>query len=390
MITRLQIENYRSIRRLDLRPGPTGLLMGANGTGKTSVFDVLAAIRGLVIDGVRCDEAFQANTFPRWLEVHNSQSNILNIQRFAVTILYRDTEFTYTVAISHRRYNDESRVQSETLTENEEPLFNYSDGSVRLYRDDHGQGGQYAFDGARSALASVPDHPLHSKMTWFKERLARIHSVRLDAPRMSGRSERGEAAPDRGLSNFAPWLVQAWLDDSAAAAAMQAALRAGLPGFDSMKFDSLGEGRYLLKVRFNAEATPAADGGPADDTPAVSYSLNFSELSDGQRAIIGLHALLHFLVRADTTLCIDEPDNYVSLGELQPLLLDFMDKAEETGGQILFASHHPEYLNLLAIDHGLVFRRDRSGTTTASQFQAPPDVILPAAEYFARGMDGDA
>ena len=59
-----------------------------------------------------------------------------------------------------------------------------------------------------------------------------------------------------------------------------------------------------------------------------------------------------------TTLCLDEPDNFLALAEIQPLIFEFCDATEENGPQVIFASHHPE-----TIDHP-VSRRDSFSTET--------------------------
>src|SRR5262249_26891149 len=47
-IARLYVNNYRCFVNFELRPGRRSLLLGYNGSGKSSAFDVLHAIRDLV------------------------------------------------------------------------------------------------------------------------------------------------------------------------------------------------------------------------------------------------------------------------------------------------------------------------------------------------------
>lgn len=47
---------------------------------------------------------------------------------------------------------------------------------------------------------------------------------------------------------------------------------------------------------------------------------DFEQLSDGQRVIIALYALLLGLVDLGHTIFLDEPENYVALAEIQPRL----------------------------------------------------------------------
>ena len=91
--------------------------------------------------------------------------------------------------------------------------------------------------------------------------------------------------------------------------------------------------------------------------------LRLIELSDGQRALILLYAVLHFLLQQGRTVFLDEPDNFVSLDEIQPWLLSAADVVDGGSGQLVLVSHHPEIFNQWAVSHGLVTRarRVRSG-----------------------------
>ena len=82
-------------------------------------------------------------------------------------------------------------------------------------------------------------------------------------------------------------------------------MRTCLDGFDSLKLEQDEEG-----IRFN-------------------------ELSDGQRSLIFLYAILHFLLARGNTVILDEPDNFISLREIQPWLMAVDNALEHSAGQIL-------------------------------------------------------
>ncbi len=74
---------------------------------------------------------------------------------------------------------------------------------------------------------------------------------------------------------------------------------------------------------------------------------DFEELSDGQRALISLYTVLACAMSKGRLVLFDEPDNYISLAEIQPWLLALTDKVEMGGAQAIIVSHHPELLNHL-------------------------------------------
>ena len=58
MVTRLYVDNFRCLINFELRLDETNVLLGPNGSGKTSVLDVLRRIQALVARGARIEETF--------------------------------------------------------------------------------------------------------------------------------------------------------------------------------------------------------------------------------------------------------------------------------------------------------------------------------------------
>ena len=73
----------------------------------------------------------------------------------------------------------------------------------------------------------------------------------------------------------------------------------------------------------------------------------FDQLSDGQRALIVLYFLL-FADDTERTLFLDEPDNYITLPELQPWLAELEDGCGDNLPQTILISHHPEAIDFLS------------------------------------------
>ncbi|MHC5831008.1 MAG: AAA family ATPase, partial [Nostoc sp.] len=84
----------------------------------------------------------------------------------------------------------------------------------------------------------------------------------------------------------------------------------------------------------------------------------FSELSDGQKVLIALYTLLYCTQSEDYTLCIDEPENFLALPEIQPWVIQLYDFCIDGKIQALLISHHPVLINyLLASPIGYWFER---------------------------------
>jgi hypothetical protein len=84
---------------------------------------------------------------------------------------------------------------------------------------------------------------------------------------------------------------------------------------------------------------------------------------------------------------IDEPENFISLAEIQPWLMKVTDMVEERKGQVLLFSHHPELINQWAANHGVQFVRDGVGPVHVEPFAANEYTTLAPAEVVARGWE---
>lgn len=105
-----------------------------------------------------------------------------------------------------------------------------------------------------------------------------------------------------------------------------------LNGFQTLRFSSEEDGVRKLRADFTVSMKKR-----------VNYSI--AELSEGQRCLIALYMILHFLIAKGHTVLIDEPDNFIALREIQPWLLAAERAVEDSGGQLILISHHPEVLN---------------------------------------------
>lgn len=114
----------------------------------------------------------------------------------------------------------------------------------------------------------------------------------------------------------------------------------------------------------------------------------FDELSDGQRCLICLYTILHFvLAQGGATVVIDEPENFISLREIQPWLTAVSDVIEESHSQIILISHHPELINQWAPGCGVQFVREPLGPVRVVPFRGEPDSGISPAELIARGWE---
>jgi len=193
---------------------------------------------------------------------------------------------------------------------------------------------------------------------------------------MEPRAERDDPYPYRDLSNFVAWyrhLVQSAPRENAK---LLDSLRAVLDDFSFLELERAGENTRELFAEFGH------DGG-------AGIKLGLSKLSDGQRCLIGLYTILHFVLSKGNTIILDEPDNFLSLREIQPWLNAVADEVGESKGQILIISHHPEIMNQWAPDFGVQFVREGIGPVRVKEFSGKAYDMLRPSEIVARGWENE-
>lgn len=258
--------------------------------------------------------------------------------------------YSYAVEIEYQPDRDLVRIQSESLAWNEQPLYQFKietdehghqRGEARLYNDAQTQpeGILYPGDWARSGLAGIYERHDNTKLIWFKERLGRFFIVQLNPFAMSSEYRREEFHPAWDLSNYAAWFASLNNQQRRGVSKLETVLKEVLEGFDIFNLSPVGESK-LLKLEFTVGKHTAV--------------YKFSEISAGQKALIALYTLLYCSPKTDYTLCIDEPENFLALPEIQPWLDEFYEHCEEQEGQGILISHHPRLINHLANDKGVV------------------------------------
>jgi energy-coupling factor transporter ATP-binding protein EcfA2 len=355
MLKRIYADNFKCLVNFEWELGSAriNLMLGPNGSGKTTVFDCLEALRAFANGDGELDDLFPASTLTRWQDVPT--------QSFEIDWELEGGVYRYEVAIGHNESRTHRQVAHERLSFDGKSLLSFENGEVQLEVQLWGEGmsGQpqvYPFNSRQSAMAflptpvatnmntirSLPRSPTLLHINRFRAAFGRTTILQIIPPMMDETSIKESQRPLRYFQNFVSWYR--WISqDQGVAISLQKELKEILPGFSHFKFEAYGPEARLLKAVFNQK------GGN-------QIALTLSGLSDGQRMLVALYALLQGLSgqpeglngaedQPGTLLCLDEPDNFVASGEIQPWLTAAEEQLSNTKTRMLMISHHPESIN---------------------------------------------
>ncbi|MFM6396167.1 MAG: AAA family ATPase [Planktothrix sp.] len=355
MLTRIYVNNFRCLVNFELALDSLNLFLGSNGSGKTTVFDVLRKLQKFIIgdqafqQDYKVSDLFTNNDLTRW---QKSQ-----IQKFELDIQGNGGIYKYTLEIEHLGEYAPPRMRLESLTFDGQPLFNFwvdegdrgmPVGQARLHNDDPNREGAFLpfFDWSRSGIGFIYERPDNQKLTWFKKRIANFFIVQINPFVMESESRQEASLPSWDLSNYAAWYSYLSQESQGKILKLTLELQNIIKGFDSFQNPKSGDVRILSAFFTRPSKT--------------TYKLN--ELSQGQKVLIALYTLIYCSPDENFTLCIDEPENFLALPEIRPWWDQVMEYCVGNKAQVMLISHHPSLINYLASNSGYWFEREDNAT----------------------------
>jgi len=243
MIERVYIDNYKCFVNFELHSQAVQLILGANGSGKTTFFDVLEVVRDFLTDGISTAISFPPTTLTAWERRRT--------QMFELAIRGNGGLYQYRLVVEHEAKGARNRIGTEELLFDQKLLYQFDSTDAHLFRDDGSAGPVFPFDSSRSGIPTVPERQDNTLLTWFRRRIERIYVFSPDPLRMTAQSDAEVARPDRRLHHLASWLRHLSQESFDAVAEIQKSLKEGvLEEFVGFKLTKAGETSRILKFEF--------------------------------------------------------------------------------------------------------------------------------------------
>ena len=367
MLKRIYIDNYKCLVNFELTFDSMNLLLGSNGAGKSAVFDALRTVQAL-FNAEDFSSALPNTTVTKW------QTSTL--QQFEFDIADDHDIYRYQLHLNNPKDKQAPQVVKESLTFNENPVAVFNDGILQVFENiGYFQAGEMSFPWAepRSLFSLFASSTVKTPIVTFRELLHKIVIVQISATSIRSISEQATWQLAADAHNFVSWYRHMSQDHGRLFEITQA-LRDTVAGFSHITLSNGGEAAATLFVHFKASDT---------NEKAIAY--RFDELSDGQRVLLILYILVFMLQDDGYTICIDEPENYLALPEIQPWLTQVYDLCIEQSLQAILISHHPRLIDYLAAETGVWFTRNPNAPVRPIKIAHDHSSSLTISELIERG-----
>jgi hypothetical protein len=289
--------------------------------------------------------------FTRWMES--------TVQEFELDIESNGHNFQYQIHLEQVEHYEPRIIKEAALCEGRE-LYTRDLKGVHF---DDGRSG-FPLDWHQAALASIQPVPERKEIDLLQKALSSLLILQPNVHAIEFESMAESHSLNVNLSNFTSW-YRHLAQDQEYTDMLRESLKCVWPDLKFLILEDAGMSVKLLEIRF--------DG----------IDLRFDQLSDGEKMLLGLYAIHAALSLGKvSTVMIDEPDNFVSLQELQPWLLS-MSELTDDAHQVLIISHNAEIIDG-SLSAGSLFRRDNhSSPTRVGPLEIPGGMTV--GEALARG-----
>ncbi len=353
---KIHVQGFRRLHDVDLKLKPLNVVIGANGSGKTSFLDVLTLLAASASGDLN-------ETINDYGGVDNNLTNLIAAEADKSLRMVFDLAMTvpnskpidYHFALSPKGAGYE--IASEMLSQQREQTghpfkhFEAHRTDVRYFSEQKKlEPPNWDYNVVESALSQVPK--MFQEPEDFRKRLAssthyHVLDVSQRAPVRLPQQMREAHLPGKDGEDLVSCLYTLRETDHDDFETVEAALRAGFPSFERLNFPPVAAGTLAMTWK--------------DTTSERPFYMH--QLSEGTLRFLWLVTLLHSPGLTAVTL-IDEPE--VSLHPvLLSLLADLMREASERT-QLIVATHADRLIRYLKPEEVLTMNVNDDGTVNAT------------------------
>ena len=363
MIRSIYVNNYKSFVNFKIYFDQVGVLIGKNGSGKSNLLTLLLSLMSFMRGQCDARTSFPDTTLTKWMKS--------DIQTFELEVSDEKDTYQYQLEISHNKNTGLIYAHKETIKKDETVIVELKDGEGTINIGDSKKK-DILTDNKYSALNLIPDNAGNHSIQALKKLINEIIICSPNPKRMDELAANDIYFPEYELQNIASVYLGITQIRPEIISDLWNAMKESNPAFVRSGIGFVNYSKYLaLTYKYSDQ----------------ELEHHFLEISDGEKMLFSLYLLLYGYILQGMTVLLDEPDNFLSLREIQPWCME-LEQVLETKGQCIMVSHHPEVIDYYADNYGIWFSRITSGETVLEEnpyYRDDEEKLLRYSELIARG-----
>ena len=348
---------------------PTSMIIGKNGSGKSTISKVLEIIKEIAYGNSRLisnDATEPCLVMPSDFSLGRTDVPM----RFQIEVSINDHDFMYDLALELPKGFKALRVFEEKLVIDGNVIYTREKAKISFVKQEESIS-SFQWDWHSVALPTIyvnsEDDPIQILRAW----LSRMVIISPNPSQIDGVADKEAFYLERGAGNFGRWLLNVLSVNSSSVFGITEYIKDIMPDFNSIKKTGIAN-KYFVSFK-NSE------NGTVFDIP-------FEFLSDGEKCFFICAAIIAANQENGPLFCFwDEPDNYLSPSEISHFIRS-LRRGFQTKGQLIVSSHHPEAIARFSNENTFVLTRNSH--LEPIQIRSIADIPIEGSLYEAL-MRGD-
>ncbi|USA45918.1 AAA family ATPase [Acinetobacter sp. C26M] len=356
MLKQLNINNYRSFQNFNISLDgiQSALILGKNGSGKSNLFKCLEVFQKIGQGITSVNELITDEDFP-----FNNTSLTITMN---IIVSIDNKTYDYLVEIDQPEGFYKPKIKREIFKVNKKIIIDRDGGRTTLKGKT-----EFSLDWHHIGLPIITTKDQNDSIAIFKSWLANIIILSPNPALIQSISLEEGPHLKKNSGNLLDWLRHLLADHPNLYMPMSEFLKFRMPDFELFKFENLGKNSKELSFSFRTDS-------------AKNLSLNFSQLSDGEKIYLLAATLIAKLSAKQPILCLwDEPNNFISLIELNHFIMSFRKAFENdpNKSQIIMSTHAPQVITEFSSNNTFIFHRDNHFTSTQLELLSNKEYLSP-------------
>jgi predicted ATPase len=329
MFKRLYVNNFKCLQNFDLKLDGLNsvFLLGKNGSGKTTIFDVIEIFQQIGRGTTSLEDLMDETSF-------NFGNKHLPIE-FELEVEIGKKNFEYKFSVEFPEGFMYPRIKNESLFVNNKAIFQRNGGQTSVNDSTH-----FSLDWHHIGLPLISVRDEES-LKMFRDWLRNIIILSPFPRHFKDLSKAESVIVLREAENIIDWTRWLLSSNPSLYITIFDFLKFRMPDLQVFKFEVLGRDDRGLIFTFKDKNK--------------NFDVDFSQLSDGEKIFFLGATVIAAHMNNPTTLCLwDEPDNFVGLKELNHFITTFRKsfEASESKAQLIMTSHNERVVNNFS-DHNI-------------------------------------